>query len=974
VGVLKSCKPRSEVLKGDLEDAIFAADFGDLVAGSAPKVYGNAKAFFQNTYPTSQLCKVCETVFDRLAKPKESGATVRLSTGFGGGKTHTLMALWHLAKHIDDASLGTELLPAAGRPDSVTVVGVDAGKAGVPSFARHGKTKVHSLHGEIFRQLGGAKALKSLGGADDPEKSPGDAEIKAAFPKGPVLILLDELVIYMGKLSERGQGNLMGFLNSLASVVSKENAVLIVTDPARQVAYASQSAQLAATLKNTAGKLDDMFDRKVSDFDPIGDEAPRVIVRRLFEQVKEPAAEAASAAYHQLYARVLEEQPGLLPASAANADYAKRIVECYPFHPRLLDTAQDRLGAMDDFQKSRGVLRLFARILRDVWEAREDIPLITGSDINWSSPRIQADLLQRLNRDRFKAAVSADVGNHAGELDGGADRGVHRRAASALLLESIPLQSNAGLGPSDLALAILRPEDAGPEPSEALDRLLGVCWHIYPMAGGRGYQFRYEPNVIKQLEEHMSQVPREDAASRVRAEVQSYFSGPGFKLASWPDSAKDVPESISLQLVLCEDEARAKAVCANADDSDPGAPMPRRFQNAILAVTATQSALNEAITRAQRLIAGDRLEEEHRKGESGKLVREQLKNIKPELIKRFRLCACRAFDRVVFAGGVVHRLDEQYQVPDEQILQRPQGQSCLRKFLDANDLIYQPGEALDTNRFVKNVLPGTTPLADNPDAYTAKAVYERFLSAPDLRLVPDGGVVRQTIIRAVEKGKLAVRLADSEAYDKDGCVRGQPGYRQRVPGETLTSFALDESVLVTLADSKTANEWLKVDEIKKPGKPGTPEPPTTPKPPEPSQITATSWETVLEYSAKRPLQELKLTAVKPSDAAVLAKLAQPLGADSLNLSVATGGQFRGEGSANFAANEMGLNHPTKPLNVAQTLFTAMQDGSMYEATLVLSFGAKGRTGLTDQLSKLSQDAPEDIRPEATFGKPMEGTS
>jgi len=959
------------VLKGDLEDAIFAADFGDLVAGNAPKVYGNAKTFFQNTYPTSQLCKVCEIVFDRLAKPKEGGATVRLSTGFGGGKTHTLMALWHLAKHIADASMGTELLPAAGRPGSLTVVGVDAGKAGVPNFAKHGNTKVHSLHGEIFYQLGGAKALKSLGSADDPEKSPGDADIKAVFPKGPVLVLLDELVIYMGKLSERGQGNLMGFLNSLTSVVSKENAVLIVTDPARQVAYASQSAQLAATLKDAAGKLDDMFDRKVSDFDPIGDEAPRVIVRRLFEQVKEPAAEAASAAYHQLYTRVLEEQPGLLPASAANADYAKRIVECYPFHPRLLDTAQNRLGAMDDFQKSRGVLRLFARILRDVWEAKEDIALITGGDINWSSPRIQADLLQRLNRNRFKAAVSADVDSHAGELDGGAERGVHRRAASALLLESIPLQSNAGLEPSDLALAMLRPEDAGPEPSEALDRLLGVCWHTYPMAGGRGYQFRYEPNVIKQLEEHMSQVPREDAASRVRAEVQSYFSG--FKLASWPDSAKDVPESISLQLVLCEDEAKAKSVCANADDTDPGAPMPRRFQNAILAVTATQSTLNEAITQAQRLIAGDRLEKEHGKGESGKLVREQLKNIKPELIKQFRLRACRAFDRVLFAGGVVHRLDEQYQVPDEQILQRPQGQACLRKFLDANDLIYQPGEALDTNRFVKNVLPGTTPLADNPDAYTAKAVYERFLSAPDLRLVPDGGVVRQTIIRAVEKGKLAVRTADGQAYDKDGCVRGQPGSRQRVAGETLTSFALDESVLVTLADSNTAKEWLKEDEIKKPGKKGETTP-TVITPPELPQITATSWETILEHAPKRPLRELKLTAIKPSDATMLANLAQPFGADSLNLSVAVGGQFKKAGSANFAANDVDLNHPTKPLHMAQTLFNAMQDGSMYEATLALDFGAEGRKDVIDRLKQLSEDAPEELRPEATFGKPIGGTS
>src|SRR5271157_1708067 len=127
MGVFAGCKPRKEVLKGDLNDTIFAADFGDLVAGKAPKVYSDAKVFFHNTHPAQQLCKVVEAVFARLDNPKEGGATIRLSTGFGGGKTHTLMALWHLSKHIADPSIGTGLLPAAGRPKSVTAVAVDSG-------------------------------------------------------------------------------------------------------------------------------------------------------------------------------------------------------------------------------------------------------------------------------------------------------------------------------------------------------------------------------------------------------------------------------------------------------------------------------------------------------------------------------------------------------------------------------------------------------------------------------------------------------------------------------------------------------------------------------------------------------------------------------------------------------------------------------------------------------------------------------
>jgi len=204
MAVRDACKPRKEVLKGDLDDAIFAADFGSLIAGKAPAVYGDAPTFFDNTHPAKALCKVVQAVFARLAATKEGGATIRLSTGFGGGKTHTLMALWHLANNIADVSLGTDLLPAAGRPKQVKVVAVDAGKAGVPEFISHGKTKVHSLWGEVFYWLGGDAALKALGKADDPEASPNEGQIEKAFPKGPVLILLDELVIYMAKVSERG--------------------------------------------------------------------------------------------------------------------------------------------------------------------------------------------------------------------------------------------------------------------------------------------------------------------------------------------------------------------------------------------------------------------------------------------------------------------------------------------------------------------------------------------------------------------------------------------------------------------------------------------------------------------------------------------------------------------------------------------------------------------------------------------------
>ena len=113
--VREACVPRPEVLEGDLQDAIFAAEFGHVTAegDNAPAVYQNPQDFFRNTHPARALQRIVSTIFEHLSSDDEAGAVIRLSTGFGGGKTHALIALWHLANNLDDPTLGTELLPAA---------------------------------------------------------------------------------------------------------------------------------------------------------------------------------------------------------------------------------------------------------------------------------------------------------------------------------------------------------------------------------------------------------------------------------------------------------------------------------------------------------------------------------------------------------------------------------------------------------------------------------------------------------------------------------------------------------------------------------------------------------------------------------------------------------------------------------------------------------------------------------------------
>lgn len=974
MGVLAGATPRQEVLKGDLDDAIFAADFGDLIAGRAPDVYGKPDVFFRNTYPTQQLRKIASAVFGRLADPRESGATLRLSTGFGGGKTHTLMSLWHLAKNVNNPAIGADLLKAAGRPGAVAVAAIDGHKAGVPVFAEHGAVQTRSLWGELAWQIGGPAAWESLRDVDDPEKQPSATQFEAILPAGPVLFLLDELVVYMATLSDRGQGNLLAFLQKLMSIcATRPQSVLVVSDPAGQAAYARQAQQIGEALDSqlvAAQQLDELFARRMSDYDPIGGEGARVIVRRLFERVDEGARQGASSSYYSLFTRVARDNPQALPQEATTTAYAEKIVECYPFHPRLVQTAQDRLGALQDFQKSRGTLRLFARIIRSTWEKREDLELISAGDLDWSDPRIENELLNRLNRDSFRAAVSADVNLHAGELDGEAQRGIHRRVASALLLESLPMNDSAGLDDQSLTLAVLRPEEAGPEPVEAIQRLSGVCWHTYPLPSGRGWQFRYDANVVKQIEERMDRVPREDARQRVLATAQSYFSGPTFTPVAWPQAPSQVSDSAKLTLVLAEAEERARDVCQHADSSVPGAPMPRRFINAIVAVAPTRRSLDNAVDRAQRLLAAELVKKDYARGAEHEASRKQMERLLPEYQRQQRIQACRAFDVVVTHDNRA-TMPEKYLVGSDSPLENVQGrgQASVLQFLKANDWIYLDNEALDADRFVDRILPGATPTPDATDVWTAKALHERALSAPDLRLLPGPAIVSRTIRGAVEAGRLVVRLANGDVWSADGSVVGPPNRRHAGAGNLPVAIPLTDDTLVTRADSAAAAGWLAI----------SPEPGHEPDgdadgygiapPPPPSgdmERTAHGWPQAIEHAAERPLKRLRLTAHTPAAAQQLASLAQPFGAERLSLSVSVTGDLSNGGSAGFSVAEVRPSHPARPLDIARTLYQAMSaDGRSYEATLELTFDA-GRVDTAHLLERASADA-DGVGIEALFG-------
>jgi len=642
---------------------------------------------------------------------------------------------------------------------------------------------------------------------------------------------------------------------------------------------------------------------------------------------------------------------------------------------------------------------LFARILHDIWESESDIPLITAGDLNWTSDRIQSDLLQRLNRDNFKPAVDADIVHHAGKLDEEFSTDVHRRVASALLLESLPLSDSSAMDKSELTLAVLRPTDVGHEPSEAIDRLMSVCWHTYKDNSGQRFQFRYEPNVNKLIEERAGQILREDAKSHVMTTAQNHYKGHTFKLIAYPGSPQSVRDSAELKLVLCDIEGMAQAICNFEDNSNPDAIRPRAFRNAILGLAPTSSLFNDAIEDVRRLMAAEDISKEQKRGP----VKEQVDNLIGTMRKNANIAALRSFNRVILHGRPSMTLTEKYLVSEEGPMAGVSGQSRLKTFLDDNKLIYQQSDVIDVDLLL-DMINGATPSLVYQGAYPASAVYERALASNRLKLMLNENPVRESILKAVKQGKLVIRMPNGDVYDKDGCVTGPEGARTKDPNRELRTLKLESDVFLATPSAICVQNWLKVDEAPSPDKVlGLKEAadvkdttqqkvedasnigqidyvfkdgekkivvnekfegwtPTIPK-----EAEANTWEGAINYARNRPLMKLELRSTSPDSAGKLIEYAQPFSAKSLNQSVLMSGTTKDGGSLNFKVDNVKHNSTLNPIKISRDLVRALGAMSKYEAKLSLDFGDDGAIDTSSKFEDAQNKADDNIGINAKFG-------
>jgi hypothetical protein len=583
--VFQQCTPRPEVLAGELPDSIFAADLWDVVCrkpGTHPD-YLDPLRFFASTHPTENLKLLVKDVTERLAGVAGGTPVYRLETGFGGGKTHNLIATVHtaregerLADRLHDFRISK--FPAPGSVKVAAFVGEESDPLSGNEHVVDGKKiRTYTPWGQIAALAGGPTGYKEVQANDEQGVAPSREALERAFADYPVLIVVDELVLYMARafaLKEdqprsRVNSQWPTFLQTLFKLAAQRpRTVVILTLPSEQDANRKLTGELKQhipTVLETVDEVSDTAGRQAKNLTPTqSNERAAVLGRRLFERVKtDKAGEVASAfvAYYEV-----QRQAGItLDGRAFEPDYAEQIRAGYPFHPELIRLFAERLADIPDFQATRGALRLVARTIRAVWDRKADLKdtlLLQPFHIDLARGEMQDEILSRLGRTAFARGLEADVvrpegSTHASQAEAGWPWKAGTEAALVTFLHSLP-DGSKGVTASEVSLALGRPGVDLAYVPKALEETERRAW--YMRREGDHYLFRTRASINKRYQERLAELQQQPAeVKRVLddwiKEVYSGFSA--FQLIPFPadhTAINDNPDRIRLALVHYDKE------------------------------------------------------------------------------------------------------------------------------------------------------------------------------------------------------------------------------------------------------------------------------------------------------------------------------------------------------------------------------------------------------------------------------------
>lgn len=572
-------QPHDDVARGEFTASEFAADLHLVHTGEATSPeYGDPVEFFNRTYLTEGLSDLLSRAVRRLSGDKNASPVVNLQTNFGGGKTHSMLALYHLFSGTPAENFPQdvqELVANNGSPNlselgvkRVALVGtyLEAGSAVV----KEDGTEVHTLWGELAWQLGGRAAYEIIAKHDQAGTNPGESLRTLLQQYTPSLILIDEWVAYARQLvSERElpAGSFetqFTFAQSLTEIVrSIPGTMLVVSIPASDTGDSSVDIEVGGAHGQMAlDRLQNVI-RRVADQwrSSSRDESFEIVRRRLFQA---PGSEGltAIAAVARSFATMYRNNTSLFPRDAAtpNDDYEKRIRSSYPIHPELLDRLYEDWSTLERFQRTRGVLKLVSSIVHELWVANDTSPLILPGNVPLETTTVNTDLTQYLE-DQWKPIIDSDIdgpGATAPEIDRDrpnlGQRFVTRRLARTIFMGAAPRAKSTrkGLDKQYLWLGTAAPGDTLGNFGTGLDLLAQRSTYFYEEQGH--YWFDTQPSVAKAARDYAERL-REDPETvwneiTRRLQTEDRSRGHFDRVHVAPSSSADIPDLEDTRLVV----------------------------------------------------------------------------------------------------------------------------------------------------------------------------------------------------------------------------------------------------------------------------------------------------------------------------------------------------------------------------------------------------------------------------------------
>ncbi len=542
--------PHEDIRKGDFDESDFAAKLGDVVDGVAAHDYNDPYVFYKKNYLTKGLEKLLRSVYKKLDQGRGPGV-VQLQTPFGGGKTHALILVYH---YLSNGERVEELLPedvGLLSPNIATIVGTDAN----PSEGfRDGDVHRETLWGEIAYQLGGAQAYEEIRSNDENGVSLGRKDLRDLLKDlQPFTILLDEVLQYVGKAMgvEVGETTLgaetLSFCQELTEAVSDiNNGLLLATLPS------SEREDFSDVKAGNLAKLQKIFGRLEAIYTPVeGEEIYSIIRRRLFETPDEPKVRSVVDNYVQKY----QEHEKNLPGKATSADFRKKMELAYPFHPEVIDILHEKWSTYPNFQKTRGVLQLLARVAEDLYQREKPIDLILPGDINLEEQSIRRDFLRYIGNE-YEGIIASDVaGSNAKSVrldqDNKSWNHLAERNATSIFLHSFAAdEGERGIDLPFVKLDVARPDTTFPLITEVLNEQEQELWYLNTR-NGQEYYFSNVPNLNRMVVDKKGQIQPSDVRSKLESLIREEL-GTRMRTYVWPSSGDALPDNEELKLAVLD--------------------------------------------------------------------------------------------------------------------------------------------------------------------------------------------------------------------------------------------------------------------------------------------------------------------------------------------------------------------------------------------------------------------------------------